>query len=516
MTPLISATADAPASPRFENDIFVSYAHIDDQVIAEGQTGWISTLHRALEVRLAQLLGHELKIWRDPKLQGNDVFGDKLVDRLPRVGVLISVLSPRYVKSEWCLRELNEFVSVTNGARVADKLRVFKVVKTPIQREQVPAPLQTVLGYEFFTVDPQSGRQRELEVNPALATDDQRRLYHGKFEDLARDVADLLTMLEAGDPAAAICPPAGPERCVFLAETSADLNDRRDVIRRELQGRGITVLPDRPVPLVGDECLGYLRAQLARSCASVHMVGRNYGLVPDGASQSIVVLQNELAIERAGAGDFCRLIWMPPDVAIDDPRQQRFVEALQSDPRNDARTDVLKTPLEDFKSVLQVRLEPPKLTHAKEATGSGDAARPASANPRVYLVCDSRDLDHTREVEDFLFNHDCEVILPAFDGDEAQVRQEHESNLIDCDAVVIYLGAGNVPWVRRKLGDLQKISGYGRTRPFDAKVIYVAAPATAEKERFRTHEATVIAGGSLAALESLLAAVTKRSLVVVP
>ena len=41
----------------FESDLFVSYAHIDDQALTEGQKGWISTFHRALEIRLAQLLG---------------------------------------------------------------------------------------------------------------------------------------------------------------------------------------------------------------------------------------------------------------------------------------------------------------------------------------------------------------------------------------------------------------------------------------------------------------------------
>jgi len=48
------------------NDVFISYAHIDDQPLTEGQRGWISQFHRSLEVRMAQLLGEELKIWRDP------------------------------------------------------------------------------------------------------------------------------------------------------------------------------------------------------------------------------------------------------------------------------------------------------------------------------------------------------------------------------------------------------------------------------------------------------------------
>jgi hypothetical protein len=34
----------------FENDVFVSYAHIDDQALIKGQSGWIRNLHRHLQV----------------------------------------------------------------------------------------------------------------------------------------------------------------------------------------------------------------------------------------------------------------------------------------------------------------------------------------------------------------------------------------------------------------------------------------------------------------------------------
>src|SRR5580765_6313389 len=174
----------------FESDVFVSYAHIDDQALAEGQPGWISSLHRHLQVRLEQLLGKEARIWRDPKLQGNDVFADRLVDRLPGVAVLVSVLSPRYVKSEWCQRELAEFLKAdvaTGGARVADKLRVFKVVKTPIPAELQPQHLKPALGYDFFMTERASGRQRELDLSP-LSGPDAQRLYWTKLDDLAQDI----------------------------------------------------------------------------------------------------------------------------------------------------------------------------------------------------------------------------------------------------------------------------------------------------------------------------------------
>ena len=128
----------------FETEVFISYAHLDNQPLEEGSKGWVSHFHQALEVRIGQLLGKQPLIWRDPKLQGNDYFGDTLIDRLPGVGVLVSVVTPRYVKSEWCHKELEEFYKAsenTGGVRMDNKSRVFKVLKTPVAIDQHPVEL---------------------------------------------------------------------------------------------------------------------------------------------------------------------------------------------------------------------------------------------------------------------------------------------------------------------------------------------------------------------------------------
>jgi len=84
----------------FDNDIFMSYAHIDNQPLIEGNQGWVSTLHQALAIRLQQLLGGEVKIWRDPHLKGHEYFSDTIVMQLPHVAVLVLILSPPFVRSE--------------------------------------------------------------------------------------------------------------------------------------------------------------------------------------------------------------------------------------------------------------------------------------------------------------------------------------------------------------------------------------------------------------------------------
>ena len=94
---------------KFKKDIFISYAHIDDESLMEGESGWITEFHRSLEIRLAQLLGYRPNIWRDKDLKGNSEFSDEILIQLPDIALMVSIHSPRYVKSDWCVREVNEF-----------------------------------------------------------------------------------------------------------------------------------------------------------------------------------------------------------------------------------------------------------------------------------------------------------------------------------------------------------------------------------------------------------------------
>jgi hypothetical protein len=451
-----------------------------------------------LEIRLAQLLGKEARVWRDPKLCGNDVFAECLVQKLPQVAALVSVLSPRYVKSEWCQRELTEFIKAAEASgplRVGDKLRVFKVVKTPVATDQHPPVLQHVLGYEFYTFDSASTRPRELSQTDAV---DAQRLYWAKLDDLAHDIADLVESLEedgAGASRKATNGHGAEKPTVYLAETSNDLREKRDIVRRDLLDRGCIVVPDRALPLVAAECESYIAEQLARSRLSVHLVGSNYGIVPEGSTESIVALQNELAVRRGEAGDFCRLVWIPPELETNCPRQRAFLDLIQNDPRIQTGADLLITPLEDFKNVLHVRLEPRKPVVASDQRDHAPALDGHQVL-RVYLICDQRDLEDVAALEDYLFQQGCETILPAFQGDEAQLRRDHEENLAACDAALVYYGAGNDLWLRSTLRELQKVAGYGRAAPMRAKAIYIAPPDAVQKQRFRTHEALVLRGAA--------------------
>jgi hypothetical protein len=498
----------------FAGDAFISYAHLDNVELVEGRKGWVANFHRALEVRVGQLLGKSPNIWRDPKLSGNDLFAETLLDRLKQVALLISVVSPRYLKSEWTMRELNEFwraAEEQGGIHFSNKARVFKVLKTPVALDRTPPELRALIGYEFFKVDPETGKVRELDE---VFGPDAHRDFWLKLDDLAHDIVALLETIEQPDrpsspveTARALVAEvvAKASDAVYLAETTSDLRDEREALRRDLQQQGYTVLPDRTLPYVAADAESAIRADLARSRMSIHPVGRNYSLVPEGGTKSLIEIQHELANERAAQGRFARLIWLPIGLKVDDPRQKQVVDRLRLDPRIRDHADLLETYFEDLRSTMQVWLKAdrgPAVLEQKEAA-------PAPSGPRVlYVIADERDTPLLGPWIDGLFEQHLEVIRPIFTGDESEIREFHEDNLAACDGVIILYGAANELWLRRKLREIQKSRGYGRTKPQPLVAICLVGPRTPDKEQFRTHEASVIAawdGFSLQALGPFVA-----------
>jgi hypothetical protein len=152
--------------------------------------------------------------------------------------------------------------------------------------------------------------------------------------------------------------PAGPP--IYLAETTFDLSDERDRVKRELQHKGYTVLPDKPLPLITGEFQNGVRSYLSQCQLSVHLIGENYGIIPEGEVASVVHLQNELAAEHSAEASFLRLIWIPLGLQARDPRQLEFIKFLQNDPEAQKGADVLQTPLEDLKTVIEDKLKAKK------------------------------------------------------------------------------------------------------------------------------------------------------------
>tara|TARA_Y100001968_G_scaffold126470_1_gene115421 strand:+ start:164 stop:1657 length:1494 start_codon:yes stop_codon:yes gene_type:complete len=475
------------------NDIFISYAHLDDQALDEDQKGWISKFHRVLEIKLSQLLGESPKIWRDQKLSGSDVYDDKIVNEFKSAQVMISILSPRYIKSEWCNRELHEFYKEAEGGtgvRIGDKSRIIKVVKTPFDAQEavdhLPKLFEAILGFEFFEQDQETGRIVEFdEAFGARA----KQNYFSRIYDLASEIADILKKLRSGNGPESTTPLVRTGRTVYLAAVTSDIQSGREKLYRELIDRGHHVLPDRPLPTAGLELEAAIREMLSQADCSVHLVGQKYGIIPEDAAHSMAKIQNDLAAEQfQSKPDFQRFIWMPRPLITDDDRQQQFITELQENPSAHAGAELMEDTLDNFRDYVVEKLKP----QAKTAEPAAVAASSADGPSSVYLIFDQKDDESVAPLEDYLFDQGLEVMVPTFDGDESAIKQAHIEKMTHCDAVLIYFGRADRAWVDMKLMNLMKAPGYGRENPFAAKTVYLAPPMDRRKQRYRTHSAEVV------------------------
>ena len=484
---------------QFDKDIFISYAHIDDESLIADKKGWVTEFQRALEIRLAQLMGVKPIIWRDPALTGNHIFDREIVEQFSKVAIMISILTPRYIKSDWCIKEVTEFHQVCEqniGFVVKNKARVFKVVKTPVNYDLHPDIIRNILGYEFYGTDPNTNRVKEF--SPIFSHTEKG--YWEKLDDLANDICVFLEELKATNSptqrAAAITGHAiGNKKVknIFLSESSYDTRDLRDSLKRELQDHGYNILPYGQLSLVAPELKVNLNEFMQQAQLSIHLIGNSYGVVPEGTEKSIVEIQNEIGAKNSMSNNLPRLIWIPENNDPTDERQKRFIAELTNGNRDViAGADVVKGAIEDFKSVVHDKLRSMEL-EAEPSKPRQEVAEEITSK-MVYLICDMEDLEMTRPLEDFLFDNGVEVVLPIFEGDETQIREDHIENLKNCKGVIIFYGNGSDLWLRTKMRDFMKINGYGRTTPIAYKGVYVSAPSSPNKLRFRTLEAEVING----------------------
>jgi hypothetical protein len=290
----------------YQNHVFISYAHDNNKPVEEGGRGWVEQFQRALDGFLGRRYG-KAKIWRDERLRGNHDFSAEIFAQFPDTALMVAVISPSYLQSNWCCDEAGKFCEIAQrppGLVIDNKMRAFKVILAPVpNQDPLPPPMRDTLGFEFYVHE--GSRVRELD--PAFGGEIKGK-FHRAVADLASEIADLLRKLEsmqAGVPSAAQGTSANVATAVtsprvYLAECSYDRREDRKALNAELRARNYQVLPDRELPRDEAEYRAEVARLLEECVLSIHLVGSIYGSVPDGPSQCAgVVIQNELVRWRA-------------------------------------------------------------------------------------------------------------------------------------------------------------------------------------------------------------------------
>lgn len=440
--------------PYCEYDIFVSYARVDDEPAPGVEKGWVTTLVEGLRKELARKLGRSdsCSLWMDHQLSRHVQITPEITDTLQRTAILLVILSPGYIASEWCKRERCTFLDMVRE-RVRSGSRVFIVEFDKVAER--PQEFEGLLGYRFWVVDQEGKPPRTLGMPRPNPDDVRDQPYYDNLNQLRSDLAEELKKLK--DTAETSVQERDMRPAVFLAEVTDDLDVLRDEVKRYLDQAGLRVLPETWYPRNPTVFREAVDRDIAQSVLFAQLLSGSAGKKSPDLPSGYMGLQYDRAVELEKP----ILQWHDPDLDMDKIRDKdadhcAFLE----------RDTVLAVGIEEFKRRIVERA----------------FYRPAPPRPiKAFIFVDTETED--RSLAELV----CEVLdryvvgyaLPMRTGKPSEIRNDLEQNLLDCDALIIIYASATVAWVRGQLLQCRKIFSR-RDQPLRALAIYEGPPGPKE------------------------------------
>jgi TIR domain len=380
--------------PGHEYDVFVSYAHADNEkpLGSSAKFGWVTTLAHNLNTGPNV---YRKKLFIDHQLRPGDAFSDALLTKVANSTALVLLLSQNYVDSDWCGKEFDHFVR-THGSAPDKPADVFVVELSPFESfTDVPLSIQSLrkqlIHAKFWHKAPDAaspllaGYPTPQESEPESARHYWRVLHELRDAIDSRLRALRRVATQDTDPAPAADPaPASPPRAakptlgtVLLADTTDDLVAQRNAVKSALEPEGIMVLPQGDyVGLTPEEFDAAFADDLGRSQLFVQLLSVTPGRTGRGFAAPLPQLQFDRAVSaKQPIMQWCERSPGPDEIA--DPAHAKLF-----------RTRFLRvTSRTGFESEIVARLR--EMQRAIEAERAAASAAPApTADKKLVFVDD--------------------------------------------------------------------------------------------------------------------------------
>ncbi len=478
----------------FEYDIFLSYTEKDNEKLPGYDAGWVDNFKKFLDTLIAQLLHHH------PKIITSQEVTESGFNPFEKACVVIYLVSPEYIVSGEFIKEAEHLRLLMNNSgnmRIDGKLRTFKAAKSFVQPEKYHPLLRELVSYDLFMYDPFTGMMKEFN---AFFGQDAEKTYWMRLVDLAYDIYKVIYYNQSQGSNADSKPKATesmPDECIYLAETGNDLLIQKNIIRRELERHGYHVLPDKVLSPNAPETNAIIKSDLDKCKLSIHLMGESFisEEFENREEVELMKLQNQIAVEysntKKGSGPFRRLIWIPQDLSFADDKQQLLMESFISSTESMNGAEVLKIPIEEFKSLIKR-----ELASIKDEKGHSyfipDAALSSDSGKNIYVIVDAIDSKKCQPVVNHLKQNGFDVLLPMFEGDIMEIRASHRNNLNACDSCLIFSDQVSEQWIKSKVLDILKAPGFGRKKNMIGKAIYLSTDKVVDSEYYKKYNFSII------------------------
>ncbi|ABG58300.1 hypothetical protein [Cytophaga hutchinsonii] len=478
----------------FEYDIFLSYTSTDNEKLPGYDAGWVDNFKKFLDTLISQLLQHH------PKIITSQEITEPGFNPFEKACVVIYLVSPEYIVSGEFIKEaeyLQLLMSNSNNMRIDGKLRMFKAAKSFVEPEKYHPLLRELVSYDLFMYDPFTGLMKEFN---AFFGQDAEKTYWMRLVDLAYDIYKVIYYNQSQAINADFKQKATesmPDECIYLAETGNDLLIQKNIIRRELERHGYHVLPDKVLSPHAVDTNVTIKSDLDKCKLSIHLIGESFisEEFENREEVELMKLQNQIAVEysntKKNSIPFRRLIWIPQELSFADDKQQLLMESFISNTESMNGAEVLKIPIEEFKSLIKR-----ELATIKDDKGYGyfipEAALSSDSGKNIYVIVDAIDISKCQPVVNHLKQNGFDVLLPMFEGDIMEVRASHRNNLNACDSCLIFSDQVSEQWVKSKVLDILKAPGFGRKKNMIGKAIYLSTDKLIDSEYYKKYNFSII------------------------
>ncbi len=457
--------------PGFRNDIFVSYASVNNQPRFEDNPDscWISTLVNNLRKGIDEYLGRKdsCLIWKDNRLLPGTSLTDEITVNLQNSAIMLMFLSTGYLESDWCQKEKEIFLEALR-AKNKDFSSIIIIEKQKLDENDIPGELNDSKRISFWKTDIESSRSRTLcDYDLNFGKD----IYWNKINDLVTALSEKIKnfkkQFETQPTIPATLPPENGNKkgTIFLAEATDDLDPYREEVKRYLDQQNIRVLPDKYYPANIQEYKDTLTEDLNKSKLFVQLLSNFPGKRLQGVERGY----NYLQYDHARKHDLPVLQWFTPEQKIETVADSIQRELLEQE-------TVRQINLQNFKKEV-VRKTNEIIKRSKERK------KPSNLNisgPYIFVNTSTNDVDLANDVKRIIKNNKMPCILPVLkEGNADEIRKDLEDNLKSCDVIMLIYGKDTLFWVREQLRNLIK-NEHERELPWRAIAIYDGPPEDKE------------------------------------
>ena len=466
----------------YAHDIFISYAHVDNLTIPPEEQGWVTRFHEYLEIRLSQRVGRVgvVDIWRDPNLDGSQLFDQTIKTAVENSAILIALTSNGHLSSDYCQDELAWFAQKAGGEpvglQIGDRSRMVNCLINNIPHTKWPEQFAGTSGFPLFFAE---DRDDLGEPSPPGTPDfnKQVRKLVDTIYDLLMDFEKTIETSGTATSDTSSSTGAGADGDGALKVYIADVPDSLRLLRKriiaELGDEDVEILPAVPPPYAPEEHETALKQTLESADLSIHLLDEFAGRELDGGGTETFP-QKQVEI---GAGmKVNQYIWVPKDLnieTIEDVDHQKVLKALEVNADREAVYDFVRFAPTAIRRDLLDRLEALRVPPVPETVL--DHHRLSAALLDTHI----KDQLHALELSRFLLEKQIQPFVVPQNDDPQQTLQIFEvslqQTLSKAGIPIVFFGDVDEEWVRERLGHVAK-TAISNGWPLKECAIYLAPP----------------------------------------